>query len=75
MCMLAITILWIATMQLPEQVVTELTSHDTKPQYTFSQARKMAISNMNKQQFCNRSKNEPKSHRNSWLQMIIELAA
>jgi hypothetical protein len=75
MCMLAITIIWIAVMKLPAQALCELTHNGTKTQYTFSAARKLLISQYNKRRFCKNNKHEPKNHKNSWLQMIIELVA
>ena len=43
MCMLSITIIWIATMSLLEQCVNELTHNAMKPQYSFAQARKLIV--------------------------------
>ena len=71
MCMLAITIMWIATMNLPKLAVSELVSN-AKMQFSFSQARRLVISNMNKRRVC---KNSTIDHKNAWLQMIINLAA
>ena len=75
MCMLAITIIWIAVMHLPSDAVNELTHNGTKPQYTFSAARKLLIKRQNKLRVCQNDESELKNHRNSWIQMIIGLAA
>ena len=69
--MIAITITWIATMNLPKLAVSELVSN-AKMQFSFSQARRLVISNMNKRRVC---KNSTIDHKNVWLQMIIDLAA
>lgn len=75
MCMLAVTIIWIAVMKLPDLLVNELTHNGVKTQYSFSQARKLLISSFNKQRVCQNDQSEPKNHKHLWLQMIIELAA
>jgi hypothetical protein len=75
MCMLAITIVWIAVMNLSPNAVNELTHNGAKPQYTFSTARKLLIMNQNKHRVCHNDKSELKNHKKSWIQMIIELAA
>ena len=75
MCMLTITIIWIAVMHLPSDAVNELTHNGAKPQYTFSAARKLLIKRQNKLRVCQNDESELKNHRNSWIQMIIGLAA
>lgn len=75
MCMLATTLIWVAVMQLQESAVAELTCQGLKPKFTFSQARMLIISNLNKGADWSQNKNEPKKHKKPWLQMIIELAA
>ena len=75
MCMLAITIVWVAIMSLSTDDVDQLTRNVLKPQYTFSAARKLLIMRQNKLRVCQNDESEPKNHQNSWIQMIIELAA
>uniref|UniRef100_UPI0013006029 hypothetical protein n=1 Tax=Cysteiniphilum litorale TaxID=2056700 RepID=UPI0013006029 len=62
-------------MHLPSDAVNELTHDGTKPQYTFSAARKLLIRRQNKLRVCQNDESELKNHRNSWIQMIIGLAA
>jgi len=75
MCMLTITIIWIAVMKLPTQALSELTRNGTKMQYTFSAARKLLISQYNKRSFCENDEITPKNDKKSWIRLIIELAA
>ena len=50
MCLLSITIIWIATMSLLKQCVNELTHNGIKPQYSFAKARKLIVDQYNKLQ-------------------------
>lgn len=75
MCMLAITIVWIAVMSLSRDAINELTHNGTKSQYTFSAARKLLIIRQNKLRVYQNDKSELRNHQNSWIQMIIGLAA
>ena len=71
MCMLSITIVWIATMSLPKQCVKELTQNDKKPQYSFAQARKFLIDRYNKLRVCKNDQNMQKNNKALWLNLII----
>lgn len=75
MCMLSITIIWIAAMSLSRETISELTNNGVKPQYTFSAVRKLLIMRHNKLRFCQNDEYKSKKHENSWLQVIIGLAA
>jgi hypothetical protein len=75
MCMLSITIIWIATMSLPKQCVNELTHNGIKPQYSFAQARKLLIDQYNKLRVCKNDPNLQKNNKALWLNLIIKLAA
>ena len=75
MCMLSITIIWIATILLPEQCVKELTQNERKPQYSFAQARKLLVDRYNKLRVCKNDLNLNKNNKALWLNLIIKLAA
>lgn len=75
MCMLSITIVWIATISLPKQCVKDLTQNDKKPQYSFAQARKFLIDRYNKLRVCKNDQNMQKNNKALWLNLIIRLAA
>lgn len=75
MCMLAITIVWVAVMALSRDAVKELTRNGAKQQYTFSAARKLLIMRYNKPRVCRNDESEQEKHTKSWLQVIIGLAA
>ena len=62
MCMLAITIVWIAVMSLSRDAVNQLTHNGAKPQYTFSAARKLLMIHQNKLRVCQNDKSELKNH-------------
>ena len=75
MCMLSITIIWIATMSLPKQCVDELTHNGIKSQYSFAQARKLLVDRYNKLRVCKNDPNLQKNNKALWLNLIIKLAA
>jgi len=75
MCMLSITIIWIATMSLSKQCVDELTHNGIKSQYSFSQARKLLVNQYNKLRVCKNDTNLQKNNKALWLNLIIKLAA
>ena len=75
MCMLSITIIWIATMSLPEHCVKELTQSSIMRQYTFTQARKFIVGRYNKLRVCKNDSNIQKNNKALWLNLIIKLAA
>ena len=75
MCMLSITIVWIATMSLPKQCIKELTHNGIKPQYSFTQVRKLLVDRYNKLRVCKNDQNMKKNNISFWLNLIIKLAA
>lgn len=75
MCMLSITIIWIATMSLPKASLNELTHNGIKPQYSFAQARKLLVDRYNKLRVCKNDTNLQKNNKALWLNLIIRLAA
>jgi hypothetical protein len=75
MCMLSITIIWIATMSLPKHCVKELTQSGIMQQYTFTQARKFIVGRYNKLRVCKNDQNMQKNNKSLWLNLIIKLAA
>lgn len=75
MCMLSITIIWIATMSLSKQCVDELTHNGIKPQYSFAQTRKLLVDRYNKLRVCKNGTNPQKNNKALWLNLIIKLAA
>ena len=75
MCMLSITIIWIATMSLPKHCVKGLTQRGIMQQYTFTQARKFIVGRYNKLRVCKNDQNMQKNNKSLWLNLIIKLAA
>jgi hypothetical protein len=73
--MLTTTLIWIAVMNLSQSAIAELTYQGSKTQFTFAKARALVISNHNKSRDCEQAKNGPKIYKNTWLQMILRLAA
>ena len=74
MCMLAITIVWIATLNLSEHDRHVLIQSEKQP-YSFSKAQKLVIELMNKSRFCDSTGFQLKKCKNSLLDLILKIAA
>lgn len=74
MCMLAITIIWIATLNLSQNERLALTQSEKQP-YSFSKARRLVVELMNKSRFCDTTCFQLKKCKNLLLDLILKVTA
>lgn len=72
MCMLSITIIWIAMLKLSENAAADFIRSRKTP-FTFSQARKYLLERLNFDVFYKSSDRQPKNDQKSWLLWIMRM--